>query len=88
MSASPLPPAPGAAGVLVSSSRIVTRLLLSDVRLNTLLFFSISLLLVALCCLLHQLLRRTDFVRHHVAACREGESNANPADQVTLVRIG
>ncbi|XP_037069629.1 equilibrative nucleoside transporter 4-like [Pollicipes pollicipes] len=78
-----------AAGVLVSTSRILTRLLLDDVRLNTLVFFCCSLLLVAVCCVLHQLLRRTAFVRHHVAACSADPlSETQAGDQVTLVRGG
>ncbi|XP_037069630.1 LOW QUALITY PROTEIN: equilibrative nucleoside transporter 4-like, partial [Pollicipes pollicipes] len=78
-----------AAGVLVSTSRILTRLLLDDVRLNTLVFFCCSLLLlVAVCCVLHQLLRRTAFVRHHVAACSADPlSETQAGDQVTLVDI-
>ena len=72
---------------MVSGSRIVTRLLLDDVRLNTLIFFSCSLLLVAVCCVLHQLLSRTAFVKHHVAACREEVGELHPTDQVTLVSI-
>ena len=79
---------PGAAGVLVSASRITTRLLLPDqLRLSTLVFFGCSLLLVAVCCLLHRLSSGSAFVRHHVAACREeGAPDRQPADQLTLVR--
>ncbi|CAN8030641.1 unnamed protein product, partial [Ixodes persulcatus] len=60
----------GAAGVLVSTSRILTKALLSDERVNTLLFFSVSVLVVFLCFVVHGLvLQRTRFVRFYLALC-------------------
>uniref|UniRef100_A0A1S4M327 Uncharacterized protein n=2 Tax=Ixodes scapularis TaxID=6945 RepID=A0A1S4M327_IXOSC len=60
----------GAAGVLVSASRILTKALLSDERVNTLLFFSVSVLVVFLCFVVHGLvLQRTRFVRFYLALC-------------------
>ncbi|CAN8008083.1 unnamed protein product, partial [Ixodes pacificus] len=59
-----------AAGVLVSASRILTKALLSDERVNTLLFFSVSVLVVFLCFVVHGLvLQRTRFVRFYLALC-------------------
>ncbi|KAG0413367.1 hypothetical protein HPB47_009485 [Ixodes persulcatus] len=59
-----------AAGVLVSTSRILTKALLSDERVNTLLFFSVSVLVVFLCFVVHGLvLQRTRFVRFYLALC-------------------
>lgn len=59
------------AGFLVSSNRILTKLLLDDQRVNTLIFFGVSIVSVALCFCLHQLVRRTDFVQFYLTLCRE-----------------
>uniref|UniRef100_A0A8C4Q0U2 Asolute carrier family 29 member 4b n=1 Tax=Eptatretus burgeri TaxID=7764 RepID=A0A8C4Q0U2_EPTBU len=54
------------AGVIVSISRIVTKAVVKDERQNTLAFFLISTALEATCCCLHQITRRSAFVRHHL----------------------
>uniref|UniRef100_UPI00358DF277 equilibrative nucleoside transporter 4 isoform X1 n=2 Tax=Myxine glutinosa TaxID=7769 RepID=UPI00358DF277 len=54
------------AGVIVSMSRIVTKTVVKDERQNTLAFFLISTVLEATCCCLHQITRRSAFVRHHL----------------------
>ncbi|XP_060029210.1 equilibrative nucleoside transporter 4 isoform X2 [Erinaceus europaeus] len=54
------------AGVVVSLSRILTKLLLPE-RAGTLLFFLLAAALELLCLLLHLLLRRSRFVRFHTA---------------------
>ncbi|CAN8003048.1 unnamed protein product [Ixodes hexagonus] len=65
-----------AAGVLVSASRILTKALLSDERINTLLFFSVSVLVVLLCFVVHGLvLQRTRFVRFYLALCAPSASD-------------
>ncbi|CAG0901320.1 unnamed protein product [Darwinula stevensoni] len=60
-----------AAGLMVSTNRIVTKLLLDDSKANTAIFFFISILIVFLCFVLFQLVQRTEFVRFHVQQCRE-----------------
>nr|XP_044602666.1 LOW QUALITY PROTEIN: equilibrative nucleoside transporter 4 [Equus asinus] len=59
------------AGVMVSLSRILTKLLLPDERASTLIFFLLSAGLELLCCLLHLLVRRSRFVRRHTARPRD-----------------
>ncbi|XP_039284355.1 equilibrative nucleoside transporter 4 [Nilaparvata lugens] len=61
------------AGLLVSINRILTKLLLDDGRLNTLIFFSISAVLVSLCFALHQAVQKTDFVQFYLTLCRESK---------------
>ncbi|KAG8177783.1 hypothetical protein JTE90_012903 [Oedothorax gibbosus] len=68
-----------AAGLLVSLNRIVTKLLLRDERLNTLIFFCASLGCVALCCTVHRALARSPFVLYHLERCQQ-----EPAPVVTL----
>ncbi|XP_055984546.1 equilibrative nucleoside transporter 4 [Sorex fumeus] len=58
------------AGVMVSLSRILTKLLLPDERAGTLIFFLLSAALELLCFLLHLLVRRSRFVRSHTARPR------------------
>lgn len=65
-----LPP-PGTAGVMVSLSRILTKLLLPDERASTLIFFLVSAGLELLCFLLHLLVRRSRFVLYHTARPRD-----------------
>nr|XP_031327204.1 equilibrative nucleoside transporter 4 [Camelus dromedarius] len=58
------------AGVMVSLSRILTKLLLPDERAGTLIFFLVSVGLELLCFLLHLLVRRSRFVLYHTARPR------------------
>ncbi|KAG7281177.1 hypothetical protein CRUP_032880 [Coryphaenoides rupestris] len=58
----------GTAGVIISLSRIFTKLLITDERENTLIFFLVSLAMELLCFLLHLLVRRSRFVRYYTAA--------------------
>ncbi|XP_045680601.1 equilibrative nucleoside transporter 4 isoform X5 [Phyllostomus hastatus] len=63
------------AGVMVSLSRILTKLLLPDEQAGTLIFFLVSAGLELLCLLLHLLVRRSRFVRQHTLRprdCRPG----------------
>uniref|UniRef100_A0ABI7WHH1 Solute carrier family 29 member 4 n=1 Tax=Felis catus TaxID=9685 RepID=A0ABI7WHH1_FELCA len=59
------------AGVMVSLSRILTKLLLPDERASTLIFFLVSAGLELLCFLLHLLVRRSRFVLYHTARPRD-----------------
>lgn len=59
---------------MVSLSRIVTKLLLRGERASTLIFFLVSAGLELLCFLLHLLVRRSRFVRHHTVRPRDGQA--------------
>ncbi|XP_035695646.1 equilibrative nucleoside transporter 4-like isoform X2 [Branchiostoma floridae] len=63
-----------AAGLLVSLNRIVTKALVQDKRTNTVIFFCLSIFFVAACFISHQLVKRSKFVRHHLAACVSARS--------------
>lgn len=58
---------PGTAGVIISLSRIFTKLLIADERKNTLIFFLVSISIEMLCFLLHLLVRRSRFVRYYTS---------------------
>ncbi|XP_044534700.1 equilibrative nucleoside transporter 4 [Gracilinanus agilis] len=62
----------GTAGVIISLSRIFTKLLLSDEKENTIIFFFISIGMELMCLLLHVLVKRTRFVRYYTARSQEG----------------
>ncbi|XP_068192807.1 equilibrative nucleoside transporter 4 [Antennarius striatus] len=53
------------AGVIISLSRIFTKLLITDERRNTLIFFLVSISMEMLCFLLHLLVRRSRFVCYY-----------------------
>ncbi|XP_030263829.1 equilibrative nucleoside transporter 4 isoform X2 [Sparus aurata] len=55
------------AGVIISLSRIFTKLLINDERRNTLIFFLVSISMEMLCFLLHLLVRRSRFVRYYTS---------------------
>ncbi|XP_008572639.1 PREDICTED: equilibrative nucleoside transporter 4 isoform X2 [Galeopterus variegatus] len=59
------------AGVMVSLSRILTKLLLPDERASTLIFFLVSVGLELLCFLLHLLVRRSRFVLYYTTRPRD-----------------
>ncbi|XP_016117273.1 equilibrative nucleoside transporter 4-like [Sinocyclocheilus grahami] len=58
------------AGVIVSLSRIFTKLLVEDEKSNTIIFFLFSVSIETLCFLLHVVVRRTHFVRYHTDRAR------------------
>ncbi|KAK1805182.1 hypothetical protein P4O66_019542, partial [Electrophorus voltai] len=60
------------AGVIISLSRIFTKLLISDERKNTIIFFLISISMELMCFILHVLVRRTHFVRYYTGLARQG----------------
>uniref|UniRef100_UPI00398E8EB7 equilibrative nucleoside transporter 4-like n=1 Tax=Pristiophorus japonicus TaxID=55135 RepID=UPI00398E8EB7 len=60
------------AGVIISLSRIFTKLLLSDERKNTIIFFFISIAIEMLCFILHLLVKRTQFVQYYTAHSSRG----------------
>ncbi|GAB1603259.1 equilibrative nucleoside transporter 4-like isoform X2 [Argonauta hians] len=76
-----------AAGLVISSNRILTKALLHNQRHNTIIFFTISLTIVCLCFILFHVVRRSQFVRYYVSQCemarlaeeQRGIANPNPA---------
>ncbi|KAM6966115.1 equilibrative nucleoside transporter 4 [Tautogolabrus adspersus] len=73
------------AGVIISLSRIFTKLLISDERRNTLIFFLISISMEMLCFLLHLLVRRSQFV-HYYTNHTQGKGH-DPLDNGTGYRV-
>ncbi|XP_021928511.1 equilibrative nucleoside transporter 4 isoform X2 [Zootermopsis nevadensis] len=75
-----------AAGFLVSGNRILTKLLLDDPKINTIIFFVTSIGIVALCFCLHQVVQRTDFVQFYITLCRESRKIVlEPMEDVGLM---
>ncbi|XP_045571936.1 equilibrative nucleoside transporter 4 isoform X2 [Salmo salar] len=60
------------AGVIISLSRIFTKLLISNERINTLIFFLVSITIEMLCFLLHLIVRRSRFVRYYTGPTHRG----------------
>ncbi|KAI3360106.1 hypothetical protein L3Q82_014417, partial [Scortum barcoo] len=89
--ACPPPPLhfPGTAGVIISLSRIFTKLLIADERRNTLIFFLVSISMEMLCFLLHLVVRRSRFVRYytnHAQGKGPGKGH-DPRDNGTGYRV-
>ncbi|KYN01108.1 PREDICTED: equilibrative nucleoside transporter 4 [Cyphomyrmex costatus] len=59
------------AGVWVSINRIITKSLFNDERGNTTVFFILSNMTILLCFVLHQIVRKTDFVQFYITLCQE-----------------
>ncbi|XP_036828176.1 equilibrative nucleoside transporter 4-like isoform X1 [Oncorhynchus mykiss] len=62
------------AGVIISLSRIFTKLMISNERINTLIFFLVSITMEMLCFLLHLIVRRSRFVRYYTGPTHRGHS--------------
>ncbi|XP_071492507.1 LOW QUALITY PROTEIN: equilibrative nucleoside transporter 4-like [Diadema antillarum] len=58
------------AGVVTSLNRIITKLLVPNEKINTLIFFMISGIALLSCLIIHQLARRTRLVRHYTNVCQ------------------
>uniref|UniRef100_A0A3Q3VU23 Equilibrative nucleoside transporter 4 n=1 Tax=Mola mola TaxID=94237 RepID=A0A3Q3VU23_MOLML len=77
------------AGVIISLSRIFTKLLIKDERRNTLIFFLVSVSMEMLCFLLHLLVRRSRFVRYYTSNTQgKGPGKCHdPRDNSTGYRV-
>ncbi|XP_070580533.1 equilibrative nucleoside transporter 4-like isoform X2 [Ptychodera flava] len=64
-----------AAGLLTSINRIITKLLLRDQQINTLIFFGISIFFVVLCLISHHVIRRTKFIRYHMEIIKNAKKS-------------
>ncbi|KAF8789193.1 equilibrative nucleoside transporter 4-like [Argiope bruennichi] len=60
-----------AAGLLVSTNRILTKALLENEKFNTIIFFCISIAFIVLCFVIFVLLRRSEFIYYYVNRCRD-----------------
>jgi solute carrier family 29 (equilibrative nucleoside transporter) protein 4 len=71
------------AGLIVSANRITTKLLFpNDEKLNTVLFFSISIAIVIICGIIHSLvLPKTDFIKFYINSCASSASNVMQINQ-------
>ncbi|MFT7798034.1 equilibrative nucleoside transporter 4-like isoform X2 [Arapaima gigas] len=65
------------AGVIISLSRIFTKLLIKNEKKNTIIFFLISIGMELMCFMLHLLVRRTHFVRYYTSLARQGLTEVN-----------
>ncbi|XP_033827109.1 equilibrative nucleoside transporter 4 [Periophthalmus magnuspinnatus] len=77
------------AGVIISLSRIFTKLLIPDERRNTLIFFLVSISMEMLCFVLHLLVRRSRFVRYYTSHAQgKGPGKGHdPRDNGTGYRV-
>nr|XP_046915901.1 equilibrative nucleoside transporter 4-like [Dermatophagoides farinae] len=68
-----------AAGVFVSFNRIITKILYpTESEFNTVLFFSISIIVISICAIVHVvLLPRSNFIRYHLYLCRDNDNPNN-----------
>ncbi|XP_053206620.1 equilibrative nucleoside transporter 4-like [Panonychus citri] len=64
-----------AAGLIVSVNRIITKLIFSDERINTLIFFGLSIGLIGCCIVIHNYLQKTSFVRYYIEICSKPRSS-------------
>lgn len=63
------------AGLIISTNRIITKLLLDDPRLNTMIFFVLAIAFVILCLITHLMVQKTDFVLFYLNLCHSSEDN-------------
>ena len=86
----------GAAGLIVSMNRILTKALMPDEpRANTIIFFVLSITMIVFCCVIFHSTRRMDFVRYYVNMCKNAgiaddqrgiTAVVNNPEEVSLVR--
>ncbi|EAT46183.1 AAEL002614-PA [Aedes aegypti] len=72
------------AGFLVSSNRVVTKLLIKSDRASTAIFFLTSTVYIAFSYVLHSITSHSPFVRYHMKAC--AKIVLRPDDDHTLVK--
>ncbi|XP_076172612.1 equilibrative nucleoside transporter 3 [Ptiloglossa arizonensis] len=74
------------AGLWVSINRIFTKSLLNDERDNTSMFFILSNISILMCFVLHQVVRKTDFVQFYITLCQErNRITLEPTEDVGLM---
>ncbi|KAG1656366.1 Equilibrative nucleoside transporter 4 [Nymphon striatum] len=65
----------GAAGLITSINRILTKMLLDDERINTIIFFGISIISLLLCFVIHFVVQRTEFVKFYIESCNSAKED-------------
>ncbi|KAI1896136.1 hypothetical protein AGOR_G00091700 [Albula goreensis] len=76
------------AGVIISLSRIFTKLLIKNEKKNTIIFFFFSISMELMCFVLHLLVRRTRFVEYYTNRSRQGLAEVKGhADSSTGYRV-
>ncbi|KAG5854511.1 hypothetical protein ANANG_G00038600 [Anguilla anguilla] len=76
------------AGVIISLSRIFTKLLIKNEKKNTIIFFFFSVSMELMCFVLHLLVRRTRFVRYYTKrSCHDHAEMRGHADPGTGYRV-
>ena len=68
------------AGVLVSLTRIITKLAIESERLSSIIFFTISLLFVVACFCCHIFIQCSPFVKYHTAQCQKSKKPKDDHD--------
>ncbi|KAG1649620.1 Equilibrative nucleoside transporter 4 [Nymphon striatum] len=64
-----------AAGLITSINRILTKMLLDDERINTIIFFGISIISLLLCFVIHFVVQRTEFVKFYIESCNSAKED-------------
>ena len=67
-------PFTGAAGLIVSVNRMLTKALVSDMRISIVYLFILSTAIVAACVIAHRIVEGSEFVQYHLSACRSASS--------------
>ncbi|CAK9827742.1 Equilibrative nucleoside transporter 4 [Anthophora retusa] len=74
------------AGLFVSINRILTKSMLDDERGNTSMFFVISTVSILKCFVLHQMVRKTEFVQFYITLCQKrNRITLEPTEDVGLM---
>nr|XP_034178589.1 equilibrative nucleoside transporter 4 [Osmia lignaria] len=74
------------ASLWVSVNRLLTKSLLDDERSNTCVYFVLSNITILMCFVLHQIVRKTDFVQFYITLCQErNRITLEPTEDVGLM---
>lgn len=77
-----------ASGLIVSVNRIITKALLKDEKISTLIFFFLSISIIVICIFIHNVLQKTAFVQFHLGMCRNGGYESYENQRSTYVSSG
>ncbi|XP_076029557.1 equilibrative nucleoside transporter 3 isoform X2 [Oratosquilla oratoria] len=72
------------AGLIISANRIITKLLLDDERLNTLIFFVLSIFFIVICLVTHIIVQRTRFIQFYMNLCNTVDHHDDTKRMITL----
>lgn len=77
-----------ASGLIVSVNRIITKALLKDEKISTLIFFFLSIAIIVICIFIHNILQKTAFVKFHLGMCQNGGYESYENQRSTYVSSG